>query len=270
MKDLYVIVVMYNENCDESISCNALLNIKIPFNVIVVDNSTVFNNNNVFCKTNMWEYITMKGNMGISKAYNKAINSINLKDCWVVLMDQDTYISSDYFQRLNELIIKNPEVWIKVPIVKDKSQYLSPSLIGKYSVKRIKNIETTINNRNLTAINSGMAIYSKVFEKINYDERFFLDYIDHNFIREYKAKFNCNIDIINSTLEQSFSDDKHNNISSDKTRFKIYLQDFKLFCDIDSFGRFYFIAKVLYRALKLSIIYRNFVFLSMATGKKSL
>ena len=270
MNNLYVIVVMYNENCDKSISCNALLNIKLPFNVIVVDNSTTPNKNNELCQVNKWKYVNMNGNMGISKAYNKAVNSITLKDYWVVIMDQDTYISSEYFERLNELIISKPEVWVKVPIVKDEKHYLSPSLISGNSVKRIKSVEEIKNHRNISAINSGMAIYSKVFEKMNYDERFFLDYIDHNFIKEYKAKFNGNIDIIDSTLQQTFSDDMHDNIINDETRFKIYLNDFNLFCGINFSGRFYYMMKVLYRAIKLSIIYKNFVFVSIVIKQKKL
>ena len=270
MNNLYVILVIYNESCNQSISCKALLGIRFPFNIIVVDNSTIPNKNNEICKANKWKYINMNGNMGISKAYNKAISSINIEDYWVVIMDQDTDISLEYFKCLNELIISRPEVWVKVPIVKDETQYLSPSLIKKYSIKRIRSIEEIKKSKNITAINSGMAIYSKVFEKINYDERFFLDYIDHNFIKEYKLKFNRNIDIIDSTLQQSFSDDEHDNIIGDKTRFNIYLRDFKLFCGKKFSGKIYYNAKVLYRALKLSEIYKNSVFISMAIKQRKL
>ena len=185
-------------------------------------------------------------------------------------MDQDTYISSEYFKKLNELIISRPEVWIKVPIVKDEKHYLSPSLIKNYSVKRIESIEEIKKSKNITAINSGMAVYSKVFEEMNYDERFFLDYIDHNFIKEYKEKFNGDIDIINSTLKQSFSDDEHDNILGDKTRFKIYLYDFRLFCGKSFSGRIYYCVKVLYRAVKLTIIYKKSVFILMAIREKKL
>jgi len=270
MNNLYVIVVMYNESCGKSISCKALLDIRLPFNVIVVDNSTIPNKNNELCQANKWEYISMDGNKGISKAYNKGVSSIPIKDYWVVIMDQDTYINSDYFKRLNELIISRPQVWLKVPIVKDEKQYLSPSLIKKYSVKRIKSIEEIKESKNITAINSGMAVYCKVFEKIKYDERFFLDYIDHKFIQEYKSKINGDIDIIDSTLKQSFSDDEHDNIIGDKTRFRIYLYDFKLFCGRKIGGRIYYGMKVLYRALKLSMIYKDFVFISMVIKQKKL
>lgn len=269
MANLYVIVVIYNENCNESVSCSALLNIEMLLNIIVVDNSTKANNNMEFCRSNNWKYINMNGNMGLSKAYNSAINSIREKDFWVVILDQDTNIGLDYFQRLKESIDSNPEVWVKVPIVRDKKRYLSPSLINKYSVKRIENIETAINSKNITAINSGMAVYSQVFNKINYDEKYFLDYIDHNFIREYKAKINKGIGIINSTLEQNFSDDNHENMLGDITRFKIYLSDFKLFCDADLIGRIYYFIKVFFRGLKLSKYYRNFVFLLLALKRKN-
>lgn len=271
MDNLYVVVVVYNIDCDKSKTCTALFNSKIPLNVVIVDNSTTSNRNEEICSINKWKYLKMEGNVGLSKAYNKAIDYISLnnsgKDFWVSIFDQDTSLSEDYFQVLLESIKNNPKAYVKVPFVKDESGYLSPNLINKYSVKRIANINEIKDTNEITAINAGMAIYSKVFEKINYEEEFFLDYVDHNFLRNYKNNFKNEIEVINTTLRQSFSDDEHDDINRDINRFKIYLHDFKVFCNKDLNGRVYYISKVIFRALKLSNNYKNFVFFSFLFKK---
>jgi hypothetical protein len=272
MDNLYVVVVVYNMDCNKSKTCTALLNSKVPLNVVVADNSTTSNRNEEICSLNNWKYLKMEGNVGLSKAYNRAVEYISLnnseKDFWVSIFDQDTTLSEDYFQVLIDSIKNKPKAYVKVPLVRDDSGYLSPNLINGYSVKRIDSVDEIQDTRSITAINAGMAIYSKVFEKINYDEEFFLDYVDHNFVRNYKNNFNNDIEVINTTLRQSFSDDEHDNINGDIKRFKIYLCDFKLFCNKDFTGRIYYISKVIVRSLKLSINYKNFIFVSLLFKKK--
>lgn len=271
MDNLYVVVVIYNIECDRSKTCAALLNWKDPLNVIIVDNSTTSNRNKEICFQNSWRYLKMEGNVGLSKAYNKAVEYINLndsgKDFWVSIFDQDTALSDDYFEVLINSIKNNPNTYIKVPLVRDDNGYLSPNLINNYSVKRIENVVEITDTENITAINAGMTIYSRVFDKINYDEKLFLDYVDHNFVRNYKNNFDNGIEIINTTLRQSFSDDEHDNINRDINRFKIYLHDFKIFCSKDLKGRIYYVSKVIFRALKLSNNYKNLVFFSFLLKK---
>lgn len=271
MDNLYVVVVVYNIDCDKSKTCTALLNPKIPLNVIIVDNSTTSNRNEEICSENKWRYLKMEGNVGLSKAYNRAVEYINInnsgKDFWVSIFDQDTALSDDYFEVLINSIKNNPDTYIKVPLVRDDTGYLSPNLINNYSVKRIENVNEIVDAGNITAINAGMTIYSKVFHRINYDEKLFLDYVDHNFVRNYKNNFDNGIEIIDTTLRQSFSDDEHDNINRDINRFKIYLHDFKAFCNKDLNGRIYYISKVIFRALKLSNNYKNYVFFSFLFKK---
>lgn len=268
MNTIYVFVVIYNEEAEKSISCKSLINIPYNFNVILIDNSTIENSNKSYARENKWSYISMEGNYGISKAYNKAIESIYDKEYWAVLLDGDTPIKLEYFNSLEKAIGEKPDVYIKLPIVKDKTSIMSPALIGKYGVKRIREIGEVEDLKKVTGINAGMVINSKVFEKMKYDERYFLDYIDHNFIRDYKRHFDNGIEVIDAIIEQNFSDDDHSNFSKDRTRFNIYVRDFKIFCSQEIFGYFYFLIKVLYRGLKLSILHKNFEFIKIIFRKK--
>lgn len=259
----HCIVVIYNTRCEGSLSLNSLFMIKlVNLKILVCDNSTKFNikDANVrYCNKYGIEYMDMKGNVGISKAYNKALSKID-NDNWVVIFDQDTEIPREYFDELNNSILKYPHVYIHVPVVKSNNTQISPCLISNYNVKKTT-LESPGLYRHITAINSGMAIRRDVFYKVGgYNEDIFLDYLDHYFIREYKKHFK-EIALFNCTLVQSFSDADHSNISSDLNRFKIYKKDFYQFCKDSITGKMFYIIKLFYRSIKLSIFHRNVVFL---------
>ena len=259
---VYVIIVIYNMNCNDSITLNYIdkISCRDDVDVVICDNSTNDHTlNQKYCNTKNYNYINMDGNKGLSKAYNAAIKSIPSDDAWIILFDQDTEISEDYFAKMVLSIKKFPSVLVHVPIVVDGEGILSPTKISHYSIKRVK--DPHINSSQLSAINSGMLINLKVFENIGlYEEKLFLEYIDHYFIRKYKEK-NGEIIVVDTKLFQNFSENDHTNIESDLKRFSIYLSDFKIFCNTSFYGKLFYYAKVLYRGLKLSLIYKDLSFI---------
>ncbi|MEG2658137.1 MAG: hypothetical protein RSA04_02280, partial [Clostridiales bacterium] len=57
-----------------------------------------------------------------------------------------------------------------------------------------------------TGINSGMALRLALFKNYRYDEHIFLDYIDHNFIREMRNIGKSMVIMEDVLLHQTFSD----------------------------------------------------------------
>jgi len=258
--ELNCIVVLYNTKCEDSLGVNTLIEPKLHnLKIVICDNSEkvdIKENNKRFCNKLEIEYIDMKGNLGLSKAYNKALTRIN-HDSWFVIFDQDTIVNPNYFHELNKSIANYPNTYIHVPIVKSRGIRISPSVMRGYSVKSL-----AINNyglySNVTAINTGK---SCVFEKIgNYNEEIFMDYLDHYFIREYNKNFK-NIAIFNCELAQEFSDHDHSDICKDLERFIIYKKDFYHFCNDSVYGYIFYLFKITYRAIKLSIYHKNIVFI---------
>lgn len=257
------VIVIYNMQCEDSRCLVSILKLKTQkLNLIVCDNSNVSlfkKNNREFCEENHIEYIDMQGNHGLSRAYNKALTKVE-KNEWVVLFDQDTRISNNYFVELEKSVNTYPHIYIHVPIVKSEKLLMSPSLASKYKVSK-----TTITKPGLytdiTAINSGMAINRKVFTRVGkYNEEIFLDYLDHYFIRQYKKEYD-QIALFNCVLNQEFSNNDHSNITRDLTRFKIYKDDFYQFCKDSARGKLFYLTKILYRAFKLSYLHHNAVFI---------
>ena len=259
------IIVVYNVRCENSKALSSLQ--KVNYNelgLIVCDNSvisTVKNNNKLYCKLHKMEYFDMGGSLGLSKAYNKAINNVSSDD-WVVIFDQDTEIVMEYFYKLSKSIERYPDIYLHVPIVNSKNNQMSPSIARKYSVKIVNGI-TSGSYENLTAINSGMAIKKTVYETVGvYNEDIFLDYLDHYFVREYKKVYK-KIALFDCVLSQDFSNDDHSDFGRDIKRFKIFVKDFYVYCKDTFNGRVFFLIKTLYRSVKLAIMHKNVNFLKI-------
>ena len=100
-EEIYAVVVLYNTSVANSSTCANLLKIKNhSVKVIVIDNSTIRNDNLELCIEYGFEYFSMKGNAGLSKAYNRALNYLRNKKGIVVWFDDDTNVRSMIFLRL--------------------------------------------------------------------------------------------------------------------------------------------------------------------------
>lgn len=260
------VIVVYNINVDKSKCIEFLIkNKKSIDSILVCDNSTIVDikaYNYKFCNDNKMGYLDMEGNSGISRAYNEAIKTMDTKTHWYVFLDQDTLIDNKYINNVYRCAIDNKfEVYI--PYIYANNVLLSPSKINKFHISVFKNsnILNSTDFKNLTFINTGVLVKSSVYSNIGlYDERFFLDYVDHNFVRLYKMYYK-DIGYLDSEIEQSFSGYEIGGINKDFNRFNIYLKDFYQFCNVSLLGRVYYFAKVIYRAAKLSLVYRNTKFI---------
>lgn len=259
------IFVIYNLDIKISVSLKSVTKAIIPkdfgLTIWVCDNTVkqwIKDENKVVCNNRNWAYFDMGGNLGLSKAYNRALAEIPENE-WVVLFDQDTLIPENFFVELLKSIKKYPSILMHVPYVESLGKRISPSVIYGHVIRNGKKIKDGENNE-ITAINSGMAMHKSIFSKTGlYDERFFLDCIDHHFVKLYK-KSGGKIAVFNCKLEQAFSGDDHSDFEKELHRFKIYKNGFYLFC-MDSFGgKIYFILKITLRALKLSFIHKNKAF----------
>ncbi|WP_394188560.1 glycosyltransferase [Paenisporosarcina quisquiliarum] len=269
MLKINCVIVAYNNEIDNLDNIRPLITNKINAKIIICDNSEKKElkiANYKFCEENYIKYIDMHGNKGLSKAYNEAIKELD-NDSWMVIFDQDTDISQDYFVELGKSLNSYPNVNIHVPIVKSKRCQISPSQLKKYRVKSIE-LSTPGIYTGITAINSGMAIKKEVFNLVgNYNEKIFLDYLDHFFIKEYRKHFK-EIAVFNSILNQDFSDDDHSNFLRDLNRFRIYSNDFYEFCKDSLEGRIYCLMKLSFRASKLSMMHKKLDFFKIALERR--
>lgn len=127
----------------------------------------------------------MNGNKGLSKAYNKGLDFLADKDGYVLILDDDTDLGEDFFINIEKEIAKASDAALILPIVYSESVIISPCI--KKGIRIVPSTDlATIEYDKISAINSGMLISLKYFEKFRYDENLFLDYIDHDFMDSFR------------------------------------------------------------------------------------
>ncbi len=246
------LIVIHNRRCEESPSCEGLSS--DPFaHVLVMDNSTEENDNALYCARRGFGYVTMGGNMGLAKAYNRGIAWIkeNTDATHVLLLDDDTTLPENFVTSTAAFIQQTPQAQIFVPRVTDEQGLLSPCRIDGLHVTRVSAPEE-LTPETFTAINSGMVIDLTLFEEYAYDEAYFLDYIDHAFLRDMKEQ-HVRVAVTKQTLKQAFAANERGNKRAAKRRLAIFKQDFRRFCGKSFKARLYAEAVIIRRRIKIAL-----------------
>jgi len=218
------VVVVYNIILNDSASLSSLLGQGWD-EIIVCDNSTQPNENRAAAQELGVEYISMGGNMGLSAAYNRAINAA--RGSITVLFDSDTQLPDDFLRRLSACAAQHEGCGLFVPTVFDRVGLLSPCRINGCRTRRLKSAEAL--PEDFSAINSALAVRTALARRILYDEAIFLDYADHDFIRRCR-RAGAEATVFKVDIIQQFSGSSTDiPKSSALVRFKIFVRDVRTF-----------------------------------------
>lgn len=179
-------VVVYNKKISESITCRVIKKIDSDIDILVIDNSDKKNDNAEYCKSNGIRYISMHGNKGLSKAYNVAVDNSKGSDV-IVLFDDDTEVTSEYFDKLKDALVKHPDIDIFAPIMRGQDGVIySPNEFNFLRNHFITTPDQKISQYSFNAIASCLAIRMRVFEKYRFNEKLFVDQVDQYFFCEQR------------------------------------------------------------------------------------
>lgn len=249
---MYSIIVVYNQKISDSVTYRAL-RLQPDMEIIVCDNSTENNNNQTIVEADGYTYVSMGGNQGLSKAYNQALDTLKGKEGYVCIFDDDTIIDESYFNTVKQSIQTKKDIY--VPYVTDGTSVISPSIIENDIVSKMEN-EEQLDYHHLTAINSGMVISLSVFQDYRYTEELFLDYVDHQFLKDMKHQ-QRSIEVMDCTIRQNFSANEINKKNA-MERFQIFKKDSRYFYRFYKKGYQYVVNK---RKLRLFMTYKDVRFL---------
>ena len=252
-----MVIVVYNKWCGDSYTCQFLKNTNCPPDyVLVIDNSTKPIDNESYCKENNWIYHSMQGNMGLTKAYNEAISILKDMADVIVWADDDTHFPDLYFESLQNYIKENRNASVFLPIVKSRETIISPCIFSTKEMV-IANSVNELADKKISAINSGMAVKMSLYNNYRYDEKYFLDYVDHDFMRwcNLTSKDFCIMEDI--TLAQTFFAQGNASKKAKRIRFNIYKKDYARFQRKCGVSWFVIINQLLRRFIYEQFIQKN-------------
>lgn len=240
---LFIVCVVYNKNINDIVSYNQFLKSSKEnkcVRLMVVDNSTeqhIVKNNLEMEKE--FIYLNSDGNIGLSKAYNKALayidnQKLSTSNIWVMLADDDTIFPEKYLINLIKAIKEIDATGVKCALIstniKTNNGCMSPFTIKGLAINAFEG-ETGKYYSNIYAINSGLCIKRDLLKLIgDYDENLFLDYVDIYFFDRVKKAGKGNLLIIDGDVQQKFSAVQDKSNGDSKKRFQIFKKDFTQYC----------------------------------------
>lgn len=234
MDKLYIVCVLYNKKVEEISSLSTFLYFVDKYDSVrlkIMDNSSeaIAAENRETCETvykNRITYTCSGGNIGLSKAYNKALDEIEDDTFYVMWSDDDTTFSKEYIGNVLKMI-KLGRSDIIAGIIMTKNGVLSPAAaLSPLLIKsRKKFIQKPGLYNNIYCINSGLTIKNTVFDAVGrYDEELFLDAVDHLFCDKLIDKGINRIAIVPGDIMQDYSG-QTNDLPARKKRLRILMRD---------------------------------------------
>lgn len=211
MNKLYAVVLIYNKKVQDSITCKKISKMKIEnIEIVILDNSIENLQNEEQCKKLGYNYLNMNGNKGISIPYNKAVEYVLKQkkatmDDFIIWFDDDTEITQEYFDVLQESIKDNKNIDIFAPIVYGQDGVIySPNDARFIKNRLISNEKDADSIKKYNAINSCLAVKISVYKNYRYDETLFLDQTDQNFFDDMR-QLNKKFFTLKTIIHQNFS-----------------------------------------------------------------
>ena len=253
-----VIVVAYNRPVDQIDGIRTFIESDFVHRVVICDNST----DRSILRANAQQapvlspkivYVPMKGNRGLAKAYNRG-----LQDCesdFVAIFDDDTGAPAEYFEKVDGYCEREPAD-IYLPIVRSRDIIMSPCIKRGFSFKAIRSVNELTGVTNISAINSGMVVRRAFYEQCRYDERLFVDGIDHRFMDEARETHARIVIMRDVHLTQQYSQEIHDE-AKQIARLKIRAKDSRVYYGNTALQRLHCAAMIMYWKSKLALKYHD-------------
>ena len=183
-------IVVYNKKISDSITCKNISSMKhVDVSTLIIDNSDLDIDNLSCCAQYGFQYLSMHGNKGLSKAYNVAVSYAQNKYDIIVFLDDDTDITEEYFLKLDAAIKQHDNADIFAPIILGQDGVIySPCIYHFLKNKFIKTKDDYIPQEKFNAIASCLAVRMKVFSDYRFNETLFIDQVDQFFCYEQRQK----------------------------------------------------------------------------------
>lgn len=214
---IYIVIVLYRLKLKDSIAFKSLekhsdrLN-SLGARILIYNNSPEIEvGESELCKV-----INSKGNNKLLGAYSYALQDATKHGYdWLLLLDQDTELTREYFDELNIFLSKSEvkEYDVAVPVLFSKHHHLSPiacrkdigPFVATKNIKSQSDIDKKIDNYFIVAYNSVSLISIETLNKIGgFGSEYKLDMLDYYYYYRL-SKINSKVYILPVSLNQNLS-----------------------------------------------------------------
>ena len=253
-----IIIVLYNTLIENSKTLNSIRTISefynFPnFSFIIYDNSPKFQDiPNTF--TLPTKYLHDCNNGGLSAAYNYALENCNKNNIkWLLLLDQDTDLTKEFFIELEDSILKTESIEsivCIVPKITSNNKLISPVIPRIGGIVKPINLKTHgVCNNEISAINSGTLIKVDFVNSLGgFNNNFKLDMLDYWLFFMINKNNKCTF-VLNSILTHNLSVSDYSTID-EKRYLSIISAESLFYRDYSS--------KINYLTFKVRLIFRFF------------
>lgn len=233
--EIFIVLVLYKSNLRTSNTIQSICNnYDGRLKIFIFDNSPKrqYIENEFMYKNLEINYYHSRSNVGLSYAYNYALQEANnLKLKWILLLDQDTYITRDYFDELlnidNSIVTNNIVSIIPRVISVLNNKNISPRKLCVGGLNIPIAIKSGIVTRPISGINSGTILCISFLNTINgFSNEYTLDMLDHWYFKKIYSLGKC-VFLLNSSIKQNLSilGKFEENITIDRYRQLLYAEN---------------------------------------------
>ena len=203
-------------------------------------------------------YLECGGNVGLSRAYNKALAAIPKDEAyWVMLSDDDTEFSLEYLEngcrqierqalrtgtsttsRKDDRNAGRESLRVLCGVVLTGRGWISPRSehAKELAFSQVLRKPKPGIYRDLYPINSGLFLEGSAIREVGgFDERLFLDQVDFLMMDRLRARGIRRIGVLPGEIRQAFSGEVGagtGTVQSSDKRWKIFRKDFETYCDL--------------------------------------
>lgn len=190
---LQAVVVLYKQKISESKSVASLydqiLSLGLDLGLLIYDNSPFPQTlEHAIMNTVPVVYVHDPSNGGLVPAYNQGLSLAKSNAAsWMLLLDQDTVLTADYFKKLLSALKSNedPRIVAYAPHIIVRGKCVAPSWFWLGIHRYIKRSWHGIAAKPITSINSATTVSTSFMDAIGgFDKRFPLNYTDYWLYRE--------------------------------------------------------------------------------------
>jgi rhamnosyltransferase len=272
INSILAIIVLYNSTLEMSSTFKSLI-LALPKEKVSIK-LMVYNNSPSYWSYDgkLYEGLELiyredPTNSGVSRAYNQAYEcAVEQQKSYLLLLDQDTNLPSNFFDALNDANKKYNEgdIGLFCPKVINEKSLLSPAKFFLFTSKLLPSIEEGPHLlKGLAIINSGLVISTRLFNATGgFNEKIKLDFSDFDFLKR-ALSYTKEIIVINALCRHSLSSEDEVPLKSALVRFGYYVRG------AIHYKKSYLSAVgltiwVIMRMAKLNLKYRTFRFTTVA------